>query len=255
MRRKIVAGNWKMNLDMNGSEELVQSILKNIAPENCSVLFFPPYPFLFRVNEIIGARKNIFIGGQNISRHDKGAFTGEVSASMLHSVGCQYVLIGHSECRENFHENAESLVGKILRTFEHNLTPIFCCGESLKERESNSYADFVANQIREALFELSEEQLGRLVIAYEPIWAIGTGHTARPDQAQEIHAIIREILKERFPETLVENLSILYGGSVNAGNACELFSQPDVDGGLVGGASLKADEFVSIINAMEDRFN
>lgn len=252
MRRKIVAGNWKMNLDLNSSAELVQSILGQITPAKCDVLFCPPYPFLYSVNELIKDRANVYLGGQNLSKHDKGAFTGEVSAGMLQSVGCQYVLIGHSECREHFHEIDESLVGKIHQAFKYNLTPIFCCGESLKDRELNAYADFVALQIREALFELSEDQLSRMIIAYEPIWAIGTGHTASPEQAQEMHSIIRGILKERFSESVVDNLPILYGGSVNAGNARELFSQLDVDGGLVGGASLKADEFVSIIRAMEE---
>lgn len=252
MRKKIIAGNWKMNTIMDEGVQLVKSILNEITPQNAEVVFIPPFPFIDAIKSSIEGISNVAIGAQNLSEFEMGAYTGEVSGKMLSSLGCKYVLIGHSERRLLFNENKEVLKLKLKQAFQNALFPIYCCGEPLNERENGDYKRFVSTQIRECLFDLTEKQLSFTTIAYEPIWAIGTGKTANPQQAQEMHACIREVLNEKFDTALVDNVTILYGGSVNASNAEELFAQKDVDGGLVGGASLKSAEFSTIIQKMEN---
>lgn len=251
MRKKIIAGNWKMNTTLEDGKGLADEVIRGTQPRFAQVIFFPPFPFLTEIGKLTQEKQNFAYGAQNLSQYGKGAYTGEVSAEMLHSAGCRYVLVGHSERRGYFNETDDVLSAKISQAFSQDLIPVFCCGEPLEEREAGTYQDFVAIQLRNVLFNLDKEQLSGIIIAYEPIWAIGTGRTASPEQAQEMHALIRNVLKEQFPPSVVDDLTILYGGSVNAANAEELFSRPDVDGGLVGGASLKAGEFISIINAME----
>lgn len=251
MRKKIIAGNWKMNTTLAEGKDLAEEVIRGTQPRVSKVIFFPPFPFLTEIGKLVEGKQNFTYGAQNLSQYDKGAYTGEVSAEMLHSAGCRYVLIGHSERRECFNETDDVLAAKIRQAFSQDLIPVFCCGEPLKEREAGTYQEFVAIQLRNVLFELDPEQLSSIIIAYEPIWAIGTGRTASPEEAQEMHVLIRNMLKEQFPPSVVDGLTLLYGGSVNAANAEALFSRPDVDGGLVGGASLKPGEFIAIINAME----
>jgi len=251
VRKKIIAGNWKMNTTLSEAKSLAESILNGVEVVGSTVLFFPPFPYLIEIGKTIDGKKGFGFGAQNLSDKAKGAYTGEVSGSMLSSINCNYVLIGHSERREYYNESNDILSAKMEQAFENKLTPIFCCGEPLDQRESGEYTNYVGDQIRDVLFNLTETQMSETVIAYEPIWAIGTGRTASPEQAQEMHALIRNVLIEKFGAEVVRNTSILYGGSVNASNAEQIFGQEDVDGGLVGGASLKADDFVSIISAME----
>lgn len=252
MRKKIIAGNWKMNTVMDEGVQLVISILNEVIPQNTEVVFIPPFPFIDAVKSSIKGKNNIEVGAQNLSEFDAGAYTGEVSGKMLNSLGCKYVLIGHSERRMFFNESSDVLNLKLKQAFQNELLPIYCCGEPLNIRDDGDYKSFVGNQIKEGLFDLTEKQLSKTTIAYEPIWAIGTGKTANPQQAQEMHAYIREVLSEKFDTAIVENVTILYGGSVNASNAEELFAQKDIDGGLVGGASLKSAEFSTIIQKMEN---
>jgi len=214
-----------------------------------SVIFAVPFPLLQAVGQALHGRKGFYLAAQNCYHEEKGAYTGEVSAPMLASVGAEYVILGHSERRQYFRENNEQLARKVNLAFQHQLTPIFCCGEPLHVRERGAHMAHVARQLRAALFHLEEADFRRLVIAYEPVWAIGTGKTATTDQAQEMHAAIRALIARRYSRDTAEHIPILYGGSCNAQNAPELFSQPDVDGGLIGGASLKPDEFAAIIRA------
>ncbi len=251
MRKKIIAGNWKMNTILAEATDLATAISSGINPDKSTVIFFPPFPFLQNVRQVIVNASNFSIGAQNLSSKEGGAYTGEVSAKMLASIDMEYVLVGHSERREYFNEGDTILLEKLNQSFESGLKPIFCCGEPLGERASDNHVMYVGQQIRNVLFHLSPEQLASTIIAYEPIWAIGTGRTASPEQAQEMHLLIRDVLKEKFEDVIVEGISILYGGSVNAGNALSIFGQKDVDGGLVGGASLKVNDFLDIIKAME----
>jgi len=249
MRTKIVAGNWKMNTSLAEAKALAESISKN-APENgIQKILFPPFPFLQEVNSIAKPRKDFATGAQNCSEEASGAFTGEVSAAMVSSVGCGYVLVGHSERRLYFKENNEQLRKKTEQAFSNNLKVVFCIGEAIDERKNNSQNDVVKTQIEGVLKSCTPEQLKNIIIAYEPVWAIGTGETATPQQAQDMHAFIRVVLKELFNETVAQTTSVLYGGSCNAQNAKELFACKDIDGGLIGGASLKAEEFCRIINS------
>lgn len=250
-RKKIVAGNWKMNLECSDAEHLVQEVLSAELPGDVLKIFIPSFPFLRSVSQLTKNRKenNFFVGAQNCSEHEKGAYTGEVAACMLRSVGCGYVLVGHSERRTYFHETSEQLVSKIKLALTNNLVPVFCFGEQLAERKSGKHFEVVSKQISEVLKNFSGEQVKDFILAYEPVWAIGTGETASPQQAQEMHAYIRSCVKELFNQATANDLSILYGGSCNAQNAKELFSGADVDGGLIGGASLKAEDFCKIINS------
>jgi len=253
MRKKIVAANWKMNLTLQEALTLcseVSNMLKDEQKNQAEVLIAPPFVYLQSLKNLLEGSK-IILSAQNCSEHTKGAYTGEISAAMLASVGVKYVIIGHSERRLYYHETHRQIEDKINRALENDLKVIFCCGETLEIRNKNEHIAFVQNQLAGSLFQLSGEAIKNIVIAYEPVWAIGTGKTATSQQAQEMHREIRNYLAQKYGNTIAENLSILYGGSVNASNAAELFACPDVDGALVGGASLKSREFVEIVKAMK----
>lgn len=252
MRKKIVAGNWKMNLSLEEGQRLTSEILHqyvNVINKQVSVVLNPPFPHLYPVKNLIGETQGIFLGAQNCSDKEFGAFTGEVSAKILASFGVSHVILGHSERREYFKEGDALLATKVNQALAHGLTPIFCCGESLQTREEGNHISVVRSQLTASLFHLSAEEFSKVVIAYEPIWAIGTGKTATADQAQEMHQALRAHIAATYGEELAESISILYGGSANPGNAKELFAKPDVDGGLIGGASLKAGDFIEIIRS------
>lgn len=253
MRKQIAAANWKMNLTYQQGAELLKTILAADVSlnENQVALFAVPFPYLELANDTVHHKKNYFAAAQNCSDKKAGAYTGEISAEMLKSLEISYCLVGHSERREYFAETNEILSGKINLCLTYGLTPVFCCGEALPIREQNTQDRFVEQQLRESLFHLSAEQMLKVVIAYEPIWAIGTGKTASTAQAQEMHAFIRSVLANQFGNEVAGQISILYGGSVKAGNAKELFACADVDGGLVGGASLVASDFIEIIRALK----
>jgi triosephosphate isomerase len=248
MRNKIVAGNWKMNKTIAEAEALTKDLLAASSQLNtkASIVLCTPFPYLQAVSKLV-AGSRLLVGAQNCSEHDSGAYTGEVSASMLQSLGIPYVIIGHSERRQYFGETGGTLARKVDRALANNLIPIFCCGEPLDVREKNGHEALVKKQTEEALFPLPADKISKVVIAYEPVWAIGTGKTATSQQAQDMHAIIRKHLAGKYGAGIADNISILYGGSVKPDNAKELFSCPDVDGGLVGGASLKASDFIGII--------
>ena len=249
MRLKIVAGNWKMNTTLEQGLALSQSLLEQIAqlPEGVTLAIAPPFTHLYAVSQQIAGSK-IALGAQNCAAHEKGAYTGEVSAAMLASVPCQYVIIGHSERREYYGEDAPILTKKLAQALQAGLIPIFCVGERLQEREEGRHFEVIASQLNEAITLLVPSDFSKVVIAYEPVWAIGTGRTATAEQAQEVHAFIRKTLAKAFG-TLAAQTSILYGGSCKSSNAVELFAQNDIDGGLIGGASLQADEFIAIAKA------
>lgn len=242
-----------MNLTLQQAEQLLDALLSK--PYSLSgsrqVVFAVPSPYLAMGQEKVKDIQHIFIAAQNCYSKKNGAYTGEVSVEMLTSLGINFVLIGHSERREYFAESNKFLADKVDIALEYRITPIFCCGEPLSIREANTQNEFVAKQLEDSLFHLDEEAIQKVVIAYEPIWAIGTGKTATSAQAQEIQAYLRSVLASKYGEAVAANISILYGGSVKANNAVEIFSQPDVDGGLVGGASLIATEFEAIINALK----
>jgi triosephosphate isomerase (TIM) len=252
MRNKIVAGNWKMNLSFEEGQKLTSEIshmVKDELNQDVTVVINPPFPHLQSVKKLIEGSKNIFLGAQNCSDKVSGAYTGEVSAGILKSFGVSFVIIGHSERREYFAEFHAQLTEKVKQALENDLTPIFCCGEPLEIREAGSHVAFVTDQLTDSLFGLSEEDFQKLVLAYEPIWAIGTGRTATSDQAQEMHAAIRKHLASKYGQSIADGISILYGGSCKPDNAKELFSKKDVDGGLIGGASLKSRDFVDIVKS------
>lgn len=252
MRKKIVAGNWKMNMTFDEGQKLTSEIVnmyKDEAVKDVIAVLNPPFPHIFPVKKLIGDTKGIALGAQNCSDKNGGAYTGEVSAKILASFGVQYVILGHSERREYFKENNELLAEKVKTALAHGLTPIFCCGESLEIRTAGTHESNVKFQLTQSLFDLSPEDFSKVVIAYEPIWAIGTGKTATADEAQEMHAALRRHISTKFGKELAAETSILYGGSANPGNAKELFSKPDVDGGLIGGASLKSRDFLDIIKS------
>lgn len=254
MRKKIVAGNWKMNKTLEEAGILASEVMGMVADEvkgNVRVVLCVPFPYLVPVKNQLGKSARVEVGAQNCSEHEAGAYTGEVSAPMLRSAGIPYVILGHSERRQYFHEDAKLLAKKVDIALKHGLTPIFCCGEALEVREKNQHEALVKQQVEEALFHLDAATIEKIVIAYEPVWAIGTGKTASAQQAQDMHAVIRRHLASKYDASTADNVSILYGGSVNAANAKELFACADVDGGLVGGASLKSREFTEIIKSME----
>jgi triosephosphate isomerase len=248
MRKKIVAGNWKMNNTLSEGINLAQEIInKNVLNKDVEIILIPPFIHLASLTEL-SKDSMVCIGSQNNHEQSSGAYTGEVSSSMLADLGVQYGLVGHSERRTYNNETDEQLLAKTNALLNQNITPIFCCGEHLQERKSGKHFDTVKKQL-EVAFNLNEEEFKKLVIAYEPVWAIGTGETASSDQAQEIHAFIRGCITKKYSEETAENTSILYGGSCKPGNARELFAMRDVDGGLIGGASLDASDFSVIINA------
>jgi triosephosphate isomerase len=252
MRRKIAAANWKMNLTYQQAEKLLSEILSSgtVLKDNQQVIFAVPFPYLIMAKSEVADEKGYHIAAQNCSDKKSGAYTGEVSAEMLNSIGVKYCVVGHSERREYFGETNKMLADKVNLCLQYEITPIFCCGEALSIREQNNQNEFVQTQLEESLFHLSETEIKKIVIAYEPIWAIGTGKTATAQQAQEIHAFIRSVLAKKYGATVAEEISILYGGSVKGSNAAELFGSPDVDGGLVGGASLMAQDFIEIIKSL-----
>ena len=253
MRKQIAAANWKMNLTLQEGETLLDSILANelsLSDERITV-FAIPAPYLqMSVGKVLG-REHVSISAQNMYSKKTGAYTGENSVTMLKSLGVTYCLVGHSERREYFNESNEFLAEKVRLCLEEGVTPLFCCGEALPVRETEGQNEFVGKQLEESLFSLTADEIQKVVIAYEPIWAIGTGKTASSDQAQEIHQYIRSEIAKKYNDEVAANISILYGGSVKASNAVEIFGKPDVDGGLVGGSSLVADEFVAIIRALK----
>ena len=248
MRKQIIAGNWKMNMTMKGGESLCSSILKDGQYTSREVVLVAPF---IHLESLIQQTKGsqIKVAAQNCHDQLSGAFTGEISALMLSDIGLDYVLLGHSERRVYFNETNSLLASKVNSALLQGLKVIFCCGETLEQRKSGKYLDIVSQQISEALFHLNPLDFKNIVLAYEPIWAIGTGKTASSLQAQEMHHYLRNFLARKFGKDLADNMSILYGGSCNPSNATELFSQPDIDGGLIGGASLLADDFISIIKS------
>lgn len=253
MRKQIAAANWKMNLTLQQGETLLDTIIAtpHSLTEHQQAVFAVPFPYLAMAQQKLAGKKNVFVAAQNCYSKKNGAYTGETSVEMLQSLGIRYVVLGHSERREYFNESNQLLAEKVNICLEYQIQPIFCCGEPLAIREANTQNAYVAKQLEESLYHLNAEQLQQIVIAYEPIWAIGTGKTASSAQAQEMHAFIRAQLAAKYGESVANNISILYGGSVKAANAVEIFGQADVDGGLVGGASLIADEFVAIIHALK----
>ncbi|WKK59936.1 triose-phosphate isomerase [Sphingobacterium sp. BN32] len=251
MRKNIVAGNWKMNMDYEQGVSLFSEIVNMVKDEvrgNQEVVVCSPFIHLPALAKLSAPVANVAIGAQNIHQAESGAFTGEISASQVKSTGAIYVILGHSERRAYFGETDELLAEKVDAALKHDLKPIFCIGETKEERESGSFFDIINTQLSKGLFHLSPEQFKSVVLAYEPVWAIGTGLTASPEQAQEVHAFIRKTVAEKYGDAIADDTTILYGGSANPSNAQSLFSQPDIDGGLIGGASLKSRDFLQIIS-------
>lgn len=253
MRKQIAAANWKMNLTYQQGEQLLDAILSAGVKlnEHQMAIFAVPSPYLLMTRSEVEEELNYFASAQNCYNKKSGAYTGEISAEMLNSINIKYCVLGHSERREYFNESNAMLAEKVNLCLENFVTPIFCCGEPLAIREAGTQNEFVATQLKESLFHLPADKIKTLVIAYEPIWAIGTGKTATTEQAQEIHKYLRSVLAAQYGEEVANEIPILYGGSVKANNAKELFASPDVDGGLVGGASLVAADFVEIIKALK----
>lgn len=250
MRKKIVAGNWKMNLDYAEGISLFSEIVNMVRDEKKGdqiAIICSPYIHLNSLAKLGG--DVVKIGAQNCHQNDSGAYTGEISAGMIKSVGCEYVIIGHSERRQYFAESNELLAAKTIKVLENGLSPIFCIGETLDERNNGTYFEVLKNQLEQGVFGLTAEDFAKVVIAYEPVWAIGTGLTATSDQAQEVHAYIRKEIAAKYNNEVADQTTILYGGSCNPKNAAELFAQPDIDGGLIGGASLKSRDFTDIVKA------
>ena len=250
MRKNVVAGNWKMNTTLQEGVKLAEDVneaLKNVDAK-CDVVICVPFTHLASVNAVIDPAK-LGLGAENCADHVKGAYTGEISAPMVASTGATYVILGHSERRQYYGESSVTLKEKVYLAVAINLSPIFCIGEVLEQRENGSYLEVVKSQIEEALFELSAEDFSKLILAYEPVWAIGTGKTATDDQAQEMHAFIRGVIADKYGKEVADNTSILYGGSCKPSNAKALFAKPDVDGGLIGGAALEAESFMGIVTA------
>lgn len=251
MRKNIVAGNWKMNTTLQEGVKLAQDVdnaLKGVEPQ-CDVIVCVPFTHLASVNGVITNPNKLGLGAENCADHAKGAYTGEVSAAMVASTGAKYVILGHSERRQYYGETSETLREKVALALENGLKPIFCVGEVLEEREAGKHFDVVKSQLVDGLFNLSAEDFAKIIVAYEPVWAIGTGKTATADQAEEIHAYIREVIAEKYGKEVAENTSILYGGSCKPSNAKEIFAKADVDGGLIGGAALKCEDFMGIVTA------
>ncbi len=253
MRKQIAAANWKMNCTLQQADELLDAIIneKISCVNNCEVLFAVPFPYLLLAKEKLKNIEGFKVAAQNCYTQAAGAYTGEVSVGMLQSVGTEYVIIGHSERREIFNEDNKMIMQKTDACLNVGLKSIFCCGEPLQIREENTQNSYVETQIKESLFHLESDRLSGFVIAYEPIWAIGTGKTASSDQAQDMHKFIRGVFESKYGKEIAESISILYGGSVKANNAKDIFEKPDVDGGLVGGASLIAKDFATIIKSLK----
>ena len=253
MRKQMAAANWKMNLTLQQADSLIDELITipHQLKDGQEAVFGVPFPYLSVIKNKLAGKNNVFIAAQNCYDKKSGAYTGEVSAEMLKSIGVDYVIIGHSERREYFQESNAMLADKVNICLDYGLRPIFCCGEPLAIREAGAENGYVETQLNESLFHLTAQQLTGFVIAYEPIWAIGTGKTAGSEQAQQMHAHIRRVMANQYSNEVANSISVLYGGSVKASNATEIFGKPDVDGGLVGGASLVAAEFASIINSLK----
>lgn len=252
MRRKVVAGNWKMNNTIGASKKLTQKIVEGLKERNLSnteVIIAPPFVNI-EVCHAISEGSLLEVAAQNMHQAESGAFTGEISGPMLTSIGLEYVILGHSERREYFGETDELLAEKVNAALANELTTIFCFGEVLEERKANDHFNVVKNQIENALFHLGEADWRNIILAYEPVWAIGTGETASPEQAQEMHEYIRSVVADKYGSDVADDVPILYGGSVKPGNAKEIFSKPDVDGGLIGGASLQSEDFLAIVDSI-----
>jgi triosephosphate isomerase len=250
MRTKIVAGNWKMNKNCEETEDLLNELIEKLPlDKEVQIVVAPTFVNLASAVDHLEFT-NITVAAQNLHQAESGAYTGEISADMLKSVGVNTVILGHSERRAIFHETDAIIANKVDAALKHDMTVIFCFGEELKDRQNNQHFNVVENQLRDGLFHLGKEAWEDIILAYEPVWAIGTGETASPEQAQEIHAFIRETVRHTYGSDVAEDVSILYGGSVKPDNAQEIFGKPDVDGGLIGGAALKADDFVAIVNAI-----
>ena len=246
MRKNIAAGNWKMNLDYDQAVSLLTNLKAENLPDDVEVVLAVPFPYLKPLNDMLVGDSSIRLSAQNCHDQESGAYTGEVSVNMIKSLGVDTVVVGHSERRQYFNESDELLKAKVDLLLKHGMKVIFCCGEPLEIREANGQNGYVSQQLVNSLFHLDAEQFASIVIAYEPIWAIGTGRTASPEQAQEMHAFLRTIIREKYDDATADDLSILYGGSVKPANAQELFANADVDGGLVGGASLDSNGFAEI---------
>lgn len=260
MRKKIVAGNWKMNMNFQEANDLLDELSAQIEKEqqrqDVDVIVCPPFPYLEMAHDLSQDEKDenmvyFSVGAQNVSEHEKGAYTGEVAAGMLASMDVEYCIVGHSERRKYFGETDAQVAHKVEQLLQNGIIPIVCCGESLEEREAGNHFKVIEKQLSEGLFHLKPLDFSRIIIAYEPVWAIGTGKTASPEQAQEIHAFIRNNIQEKYGKETAKQIPLLYGGSCNPATAPALFAMPDIDGGLIGGASLKAEDFVSIINSFE----
>lgn len=250
MRTKIVAGNWKMNKNSEETEDLLNELIDKLPlDKEAQIVVAPTFVNLASAVDHL-EYTNITVAAQNLHQAESGAYTGEISADMLKSVGVNTVILGHSERRAIFHETDAIIAAKVDTALKHDMTVIFCFGEELKDRQNNQHFNVVENQLKDGLFHLGKEAWEDIILAYEPVWAIGTGETASPDQAQEMHAFIRETIRHKYGSDVAEDVSILYGGSVKPDNAQEIFGKPDVDGGLIGGAALKADDFVAIVNAI-----
>ena len=255
MRKKIVAGNWKMNGLQNDAKTLTNEILNlvmDISVKADHIVLAPPFPFIALVAELVKGDSRFSIAAQNCAENNSGAFTGEVSAAMIQSAGASFVIVGHSERRAYYQETDNIIALKVKQVLACTMMPLFCCGESLSERKSDQHFNIVKKQIETGLFTLTEQEISNCIIAYEPVWAIGTGETATPAQAQEMHAFIRSLVEANYGSEISNNITLLYGGSCNEKNANELFALKDVDGGLIGGASLKAASFVEIIRSFPD---
>jgi len=253
MPKNIIAANWKMNNDEYSSKKLTYEFLKLLDRKNDNKtikILCVPHPFLSSVNNMCGGTDSVFVGAQNCSSFEQGAFTGEVSTLMLKSLGVKYVIIGHSERREFFSETNEEIFNKITQSIEKEISPIFCCGEPLSIRKESTHIDYVLNQLQETVLKFNKESFKKVIIAYEPVWAIESGMTASIEDIKEMHRAIRGSIKNKYGTLVSKNTSLLYGGSVNALNAKEIFDLEDVDGGLIGGASLKAQEFIDIVNSI-----
>lgn len=251
MRKNIVAANWKMNKTLAEAHDFINGLIRWDGAEHLSeqknVIIAAPYIYLHELESIIRDIPHVYIAAQNCHHEQKGAYTGEISAEQIQSIGVTHVIVGHSERRQYFGETDKEILQKIQNILFCNMTPVFCCGEPLSERESDTYKEYIRKQLEKTIFQLSAGDVSKIIVAYEPIWAIGTGKTASSEQAQEVHQFIRAVIADKFGTDIAEQIPVLYGGSCNAQNALSLFSQTDVDGGLIGGASLKIKEFEQII--------
>ncbi len=250
MNRSMIAGNWKMNTTNASGKALVEGVIQQVAKPATKVVFGVPYVQLAQVADLLADLPHFSVAAQNCHHEESGAYTGEIAPAMLAALGVEYVILGHSERRDYFGEEDVLIGKKVRKVIDHGMQPIYCCGEKLATRQAEQHQPLVAEQIKTALFSLSPEDFTKVVIAYEPVWAIGTGVTASPAQAQEMHAFIRQLIAKQYGEIMAQKTSILYGGSMKPDNAAELLSQTDVDGGLIGGASLKVEDFVAIIQAV-----